>query len=270
VDEIASGGKLISLKKIEANRRNAKLSTGPRTERGKRWSRRNAITHGVLASALLITDGGTEDTAEFRKLVSRLTTDLEPVGNLEEMMVEKIAVCWWRLQSALRFEAEAIRRARREEHHTGPEPPNDAELLELLATMQAEEKEARTRDSSLPEHFRGVEVARRRQEVLTHWHRRRGVGTAQNVELPAEQVNSDAVPEHSSAATAESRAAEVSAPHDCSFALPAEKDLQRILKYEASIHRQLAHALNQLERLQRQRRGEHVPAPVNVNLLRDE
>jgi hypothetical protein len=57
--------------KLAANRRNAKLSAGPKTEEGKSRSRRNAVTHGVLASALLITDGkGAEDHAEFEQLLS--------------------------------------------------------------------------------------------------------------------------------------------------------------------------------------------------------
>ena len=34
---------------IEANRRNARNSTGPRTEAGKERSRRNALRHGLAA-----------------------------------------------------------------------------------------------------------------------------------------------------------------------------------------------------------------------------
>ena len=62
-----------SQKKLEANRRNARLSTGPRTDEGKHQSRRNAIKHGILASTLLITGGeGAEDPAEFDNLLSNL------------------------------------------------------------------------------------------------------------------------------------------------------------------------------------------------------
>ena len=34
-------------KQLEANRRNAQLSTGPRTEQGKAIARMNALKHGV-------------------------------------------------------------------------------------------------------------------------------------------------------------------------------------------------------------------------------
>ena len=38
---------------IEANRRNAQKSTGPKTERGKARARRNAITHGMTARTIM-------------------------------------------------------------------------------------------------------------------------------------------------------------------------------------------------------------------------
>jgi len=51
---------------------------------------------------------------------------------------------------------------------------------------------------------------------------------------------------------------------------PADNYSDRIVRYETSIQRQLAHAINQLERLQRARQGEHVPAPVSVQLSSDQ
>ena len=50
------------------------------------------------------------------------------------------------------------------------------------------------------------------------------------------------------------------------LALPREKDLDRILRYETANERQLNRALNRLERLQRLRKGEYVPAPLSVSL----
>jgi hypothetical protein len=54
------------------------------------------------------------------------------------------------------------------------------------------------------------------------------------------------------------------------FSLPPDAAMNRILRYETSIHRQMAYAINQLERLQRARKGEHVPAPVNVQVSGDQ
>jgi hypothetical protein len=53
-----------------------------------------------------------------------------------------------------------------------------------------------------------------------------------------------------------------------SFSLPTPEATDKLLRYEAHLDRQLYRAMDQLERLQRQRRGETVPPPINVNLGR--
>src|ERR1039457_3224011 len=87
----------ISERRIQANRSNALRSTGPRTERGKRTVARNAIKHGVLAREVVITAGnGKESSEEFQALVEQLWEEYEPVGVVEELLVKRIAACWWR------------------------------------------------------------------------------------------------------------------------------------------------------------------------------
>jgi hypothetical protein len=109
-EENRGSGNPISAKKLAANRRNAERSTGPRTEEGKRRSRRNAIKHGMLSSVLLIKDGdGTEDAAAFARLFADLRRDLAPVGMLEDMMVESIAVAYWRARRAIQCENGVVR-----------------------------------------------------------------------------------------------------------------------------------------------------------------
>ena len=44
---------MTSLRRIEANRRNAQLSTGPTTEEGKKRSRQNAVRHGLTAETVI-------------------------------------------------------------------------------------------------------------------------------------------------------------------------------------------------------------------------
>ena len=56
-------------KQIAANRQNAKNSTGPRTERGKRRSRRNAIRHGLTAETVIDV---LEDPAEYEALAAAI------------------------------------------------------------------------------------------------------------------------------------------------------------------------------------------------------
>jgi hypothetical protein len=48
--------------------------------------------------------------------------------------------------------------------------------------------------------------------------------------------------------------------------IPSKDELDRLLRYEGAIERQLYKAMNQLERLQRMRAGDNVPAPVEVDV----
>jgi hypothetical protein len=55
-------------------------------------------------------------------------------------------------------------------------------------------------------------------------------------------------------------------------ALTREKPFQgstipNVLRYQTTINRQLFQAMNQLERLQRLRKGDNVPAPLNLQVL---
>jgi hypothetical protein len=53
-----------------------------------------------------------------------------------------------------------------------------------------------------------------------------------------------------------------------SFSLPPEDATDKRLRSEAHLDRQLYRATDQLERVQRQRRGETVPPPLKINLGR--
>jgi len=53
-----------------------------------------------------------------------------------------------------------------------------------------------------------------------------------------------------------------------SFTLPPADATDKLTRYEAHMDRQLYRAMDELERRQRQRRGEAVPPPLNINLGR--
>ena len=53
-----------------------------------------------------------------------------------------------------------------------------------------------------------------------------------------------------------------------SFSLPSVDATDKLLRYEAHFDRQLYRAMDELERLQRRRKGENLPPPLNVNLGR--
>ncbi len=69
--------KKLSPKKMEANRRNAQRSTGPRTPAGRRKVRWNAVIHGLLSGHVVLPLGEVQERPEeFAALVAHLRRDL--------------------------------------------------------------------------------------------------------------------------------------------------------------------------------------------------
>ena len=89
-------------KQIAANRQNAKYSTGPRTERGKRRSRRNAIRHGLMAETVIDV---LEDAAVYKTLQRAIYADYRPRSNFELELVARLVSLLWRLRRAVAIES---------------------------------------------------------------------------------------------------------------------------------------------------------------------
>ena len=101
---------MVSQKQMLANQQNALKSTGPKTAQGKALAKRNSLRHGLLAKEVVITEGdGAEDQQAFDTLMTDLVEQFEPAGSLEEILVEKIAVCYWRLRRANQYEVGVLR-----------------------------------------------------------------------------------------------------------------------------------------------------------------
>ena len=66
---------MASQKQIDANRINARKSTGPRSPEGKAASKRNRLTHGIRAEEHVLPG---EDPAEFRRFVDDWADDWKP------------------------------------------------------------------------------------------------------------------------------------------------------------------------------------------------
>lgn len=174
--------KKTSQKKIESNRRNALKSTGPKTSEGKEGVKWNALKHGLLSKVIVLrSEGSGETEADFAELLTQLREDVRPEGVLEEMLVEKIAICYWRLRRAIRCEVGEIRR-------------NQAIVALQLKKLNIDQS-----------------------------------------------VNS----------------------------LPQKGAVDKILRYETAIERQLYRAISELERLQGRRRGEVAPPSINVEVSRE-
>lgn len=91
-----------SFRQIQANRRNAQLSTGPVTEEGKIKSRQNAVRHGLTAETVVSALEDAEDYAAFEMAV---TTDYDAQSAVERELVLRLASLLWRLRRASAIEA---------------------------------------------------------------------------------------------------------------------------------------------------------------------
>jgi hypothetical protein len=88
---------------LHANRNNAQLSTGPRTQEGKDSSSANATQHGWTSQKLLIPG---EDLAEFERTRAALLERYAPANGHESELAERVVQAWWRLRRMHRFESE--------------------------------------------------------------------------------------------------------------------------------------------------------------------
>jgi HPt (histidine-containing phosphotransfer) domain-containing protein len=79
---------------INANRENAKLSTGPLSPEGKQASSQNATRHGLATRGLIILPGQQD---AFDKLESDLRQSLTPNGPLQELIFKRALASAWNL-----------------------------------------------------------------------------------------------------------------------------------------------------------------------------
>lgn len=86
----------------------ARRATGPRTAAGKRRSRMNAIKHGLFSKHLLL-EG--EDPSEYERLHQGLRNDWRPMGVRETLEVEHLAGLFWRRRRCLVAETAVIARS---------------------------------------------------------------------------------------------------------------------------------------------------------------
>jgi hypothetical protein len=93
---------MTSFQQIQANRRNAQLSTGPVTEEGKKTSRQNAVRHGLTAETVIDALEDAEDYAAFEMAV---TADYDAQSAVERELVLRLASLLWRLRRATAIES---------------------------------------------------------------------------------------------------------------------------------------------------------------------
>jgi hypothetical protein len=92
---------MISEKQLEANRRNAQHSTGPKTVEGKAHSSRNNLRHGLTGQISLLP---TEDREAHDAFCTELVDSLNPETPMERQLAQSTAEDSWRLNRARAIE----------------------------------------------------------------------------------------------------------------------------------------------------------------------
>ena len=92
---------MTSYRQIEANRRNALKSTGPKSEEGKQASRCNALRHGLTAETVI---GSLEDAEDYKAFEAAITADYDAQSAVERELVLRLASLLWRLRRATTME----------------------------------------------------------------------------------------------------------------------------------------------------------------------
>jgi hypothetical protein len=93
----------------DRRRANAQLSTGPRTRSGKAAVAKNAVRHGVLSLAPVVTDLEREE--DWQRHFQATCESLQPVGHVELVFAERIALLLWRQARVTRYEHHLLNHA---------------------------------------------------------------------------------------------------------------------------------------------------------------
>ena len=96
--------KTITPKVMAANRANGSKTAGPHDTSS---TRQNALKHGLLARHLVFRDE--DESNEFNRLLHDLEYEYSPAGPTESALVEEVANCIWKLQTANAWEMQEFR-----------------------------------------------------------------------------------------------------------------------------------------------------------------
>jgi hypothetical protein len=158
---------MTSSRQIEANRRNARLSTGPVTDEGKRRSRQNAIRHGLAAETII---DALEDADDYAAFEMAVTADYDAQSAVERELVLRLASLLWRLRRATAIESGLFK-------------IQVTHLLQFRSRRQAHNNRQKVIDSIYPNAVAdGDQPPQVQDEVAT------GVDT-DSVATPADQLN---------------------------------------------------------------------------------
>lgn len=101
---------MLTEKQLEANRRNAELSTGPVTAEGKAIVSKNRVSHGLLSRDVVLPGMEEFEKIEvFQQMKESMEDYWQPEGLMEEALCEDLAIQWWRMRRLYRHESGSLK-----------------------------------------------------------------------------------------------------------------------------------------------------------------
>jgi hypothetical protein len=273
---------------IEANRRNARHSTGPKTPEGKAASSLNATKYGMLSRQLIVQGQYIQESPEeFQNFWTEYHEHLAPVGPLEEMLVDQIVALNWRMRRvraaesgeiALSVDAGCRHRAKRaqmgldelSETEQCPHPDTymEKDLLELREKIEQGGEFTRAAIVEIAGNAEGCypSIISRLDTLYVQISKNPGNLDPAALRETNQQIILDALDDE-----IKKLAGQIStrrkhqefkeqAQRNADF-IPRMDTVQRILRVETALERQLFRAMDQLERLQTRRLGNNTSTP---------
>jgi hypothetical protein len=190
---------------------------------GKAVSAKNALKHGLLSREVLLTD---EDTGAFAQLGRRLGEALDPVGELELVLTERIIRLVWRLRRVDKIEAGILTW----QHFKVLNGPHEKDPKNVTVEWVESDKPKKE-----------DEPAQSKEEDVEPTVPYRGYRSQQEADLAA-------------------------AGEAFSGASGDKDALTKLSRYETSIERSLFKTLHELQRLQAARQGKAVAPPLVLDI----
>jgi hypothetical protein len=119
--------------RLEANRANAQLSTGPRTPEGKTISSLNAVKTGLTGRTVVLPS---DDATAYQQHVAAYEAEYKPVGLRERELVQSLADTRWRLNRIPKLEAAIYAQGKAEFESEY----DDATVIELQTYLKYEKQ----------------------------------------------------------------------------------------------------------------------------------
>ena len=280
-----------------------KRKGGPRTDAGKAVARRNGIKHGLTATLAVVPELG-ERAEDLEALKGEYKAAMEPVGRIEGDLVRRLAELHWRRERATRAEVAAWRMSAGKPPGAGEpgarvkrlvadgpaknwqsgglaldgSDPDRLEAVARVLSRAALLSNGRNRDLVLAllkwvygdpmddvflltSDLDMMTAARYLQEEVVSPVLREMARDGREPEADRELLKVEAA--HLTRQAEELRCL-WAAWDELHQAVAPVEDLEKLARYEAHLSREYDRTMDRLERLQRARGGEYVPAPVRV------